>query len=95
MPGQYQANDPPPLQYDEPGNILAPPAGTSKIPFPPGTAQTIMQWINRLSDVMADLHKGATAGLNVSALQMRAQAAFSTLQKIYQVYYGQIPPNNG
>lgn len=44
---------------------------------------------------MADLHKGATAGLNVSALQMRAQAAFSTLQKIYQVYYGQIPPNNG
>ncbi|MDE2106925.1 MAG: hypothetical protein KGL39_57455 [Patescibacteria group bacterium] len=67
-----------------------PPAGRQS-PFPPGTAEQILQWIAKLSTVIADLNKAQQAGLNMASYLMRANTAYQTLQRIYTTYYGQIP----
>lgn len=77
--------------YDEPNRTLPEPSPVRQSPFTPGTDQTILNWLNKLNAVISDLQKAQKAGLNVMALLMRAQTAFSTFQRIYQTYYGQIP----
>lgn len=79
--------------YDSRGNassVLPGPTPGKQNPFPPGTDRVILDWLNKLNDVIADLNKATAAGLNVATYMVRAQTAYQTLQRIYQAYFGQI-----
>lgn len=69
-------------------------ASPRRDPFPPGTQQTIAAKIVLARQVIADLQRAQSAGLNVATLLVRAQQAHDTLHQIHAAYYGPTPPSH-
>lgn len=91
MPGTLSHDAPPMPNLQNQAAPLPTPNQGQQNPFPPGTSQQILQWINKLNRVIVDLQLAQKAGMNVASYMMRAQAAYQALQNIYTTYFGQIP----